>query len=489
MTNAYNARDGAVWVQPGGPNSELYFLGCHDVDSISIPLVGGRERVRKFDPSGRGWLTVGQNETPPDNGSVTITGLLFKQRDWLEKLNCPFNLYIMMRSCGPANVFDNYERGFVYPNALGLTRTREGLAMREEETSSTVGLEISLEEEVSIVDVVVDRLTTAAVLAANGLWTNPDGWCYGDCGDSLDPGELVAWGLDSAAGPATADLFRSTNFGVTNAATATDPLSADIDIMAVAQFLINASVRRIVVAGGEAAGQAEVAFSDDNGATWTVVNIGGAAANHSPTKGSGLFVLDQYNMWLATEGGYIYKSEDGGETWTAYESGAITTDPYHAIHFSDEHNGVAVSDSDVIVVSSDGGETWAAVTATGGGNNILSCFRLDENRVWVGDDGGQLWYSDDNGTTWTEKTGQGFAAGDINDIVFANEIVGYLINDTAGPVGSVWRTNNGGYSWVQLSTPTNAGLNDLAVADETLAYAAGEASGGTAVVLKVHATD
>lgn len=490
MAENYNSRNGSLWVQPAGPNSEPFFLGCHDLDDVEEPITGGVSLIRRFDPKGRGWLTTGKNRTPPDPVSTTITGLLFEQRDWLEKLKCPFTLFSLFRDCGDADVFLNYNRGYALMNCEPLSRTFSGFHMREEEVESAVAMEINADIPlVQINPLVIDRITTAAVLAANAVWTNKDSRCYGDCGETLDPGDLVAWGLDSAAGPATADLFLSADGGPTNAATAADPLGAGMMIGAVSRFYVDKTTRRILVAGGVAAGQGTVAWSDDDGATWTTVAIGGAAANHSPLKGSSLFVLDQYNIWLGTQGGYIYKSTDGGETWTAVESGVITTDPWNAVHFSDKFYGVAVSDSDVIAVTADGGTTWTAVTATGGGADILSAFRIDKNRMWVGDSVSGLYYTRDNGVTWTEKTGQAFNAGTMNDLEFANELIGFLISNTAGPVGEVFRTIDGGFSWQSIDTPTNTGLNDLMIADADTVFAVGEAQGGTAVVLKIHTTD
>jgi len=31
---------GAIWVQPDGPNTEVYFLGCHGLDEISESMGG-----------------------------------------------------------------------------------------------------------------------------------------------------------------------------------------------------------------------------------------------------------------------------------------------------------------------------------------------------------------------------------------------------------------------------------------------------------------
>lgn len=484
----YNTRSGALWVQPNGPNHPLEFLGCHDLDDLEEPITGGVTPVYKFDPKGRGWITVGRNETPPDPISTTVTGLLFKQKDWLERLNCPFTLFIMKRCGGAANQFNNYERGFAIMNATPITRTYAGLAARAEEAESTVALEINGDIPLIHIDAItIDRLTMAETQNLFGVWTNDNDDCYGDCGPITENGELVYAAADSAAGPATANVPYSDDFGGTFQNTAADPFGAGVGVGALISFWLTPTTRRIL-AVNETLGavQGNTAYSDDNGATWTTVPLGGAAAGHGAAKGSALFFLDSTHIWLGTNGGYIYKSTDGGETWTAEEQGAIAVTTYQAIHFSDEYNGIAVTAGDVIVVSSDGGLTWTAAAATGGGNGLLSCFRKNTNHAWVGDDGGQLWYTEDNGATWTERTGSGLNAGDINDIVFANDLTGYLISDTAGPVGDVFRTIDGGQNWVKQTTPTNTGLNDIFLASESLGYVAGNVEGGTAVMLKIH---
>ena len=32
----FSAKDGAVWIQPDGPNQDVEFLGCHDVDDVTV---------------------------------------------------------------------------------------------------------------------------------------------------------------------------------------------------------------------------------------------------------------------------------------------------------------------------------------------------------------------------------------------------------------------------------------------------------------------
>ncbi|MDD1710409.1 MAG: hypothetical protein LUQ37_05830, partial [Methanoregulaceae archaeon] len=200
--------------------------------------------------------------------------------------------------------------------------------------------------------------------------------------------------------------------------------------------------------------------------------------------------LDQYHIWVGTKLGYIYKSVDGGATFTAVESGVIAITTWQALHFSDENNGMAVTAGDVIITTQDGGITWTAVTATGSGADLVSCYMIDANRLWVGTATGRLFYSRDGGTTWTERTGQGFGTLHIYDIEFVtgSDLIGFLISTAAGPISTIFRTIDGGFSWQPLDTPTNVGLNDLMIADADHVFAVGEAVGGHPVVVKVTAT-
>jgi len=480
-------KNGALWIQPDGPNSAVHFLGCHDLGDLSVPE-GGIELLRCIRPDGSGWDVVGSTETPPDPVTVTITSLLAKERDWLEKVRCPFAIYILHRNCGNADVFSNYVRGEILGWARRASRTYAGLVMREEDTSST--LEVELEARPPLMDVdalVVDRISTTEVNALNGVDANMDQRCYGDCGETLDQGEAVVIAADSAVGPATANILFSDDEGRTFAAGATDPFGAGLNALSVVRFPIGRNLVRIL-AGKAAVGgaQGEVAYSDDGGTTWTVVSIGGVAAGHGVTAPKGLFALDQRHIWLASALGYIYFSEDGGETWAVVEAGVVTVGSYAFTHFADELNGIAGAPADILAVTTDGGETWAAATATGGGGDLLGGVALDANRYWVGDDDGKLWFSTDGGTTWTQRTGwTGSGTGDVEDLAFVDDFRGFMVHNSAGGVGTILRTINGGYDWEALDTPTNSGLNSIVAPKANLAFAVGEVNAGSGVILKV----
>lgn len=477
-TDALTTRNGALWVQPGGPNTPVYFLGCHDLGDIVEPS-GSLELLRCMDKKG-GWRTVGTIQSPPDPVTTSIENMTFAARDWLEKINCDFTLFAHHRTGGEPDTFSNYVRTLILNRARVTSLTNSNIVHHEEETGSTQSRDIEAWPPVYRTgELTARRQTTSETLALNDVAA----YSPLDCEEGVVPGDQVIAGADSSS--YAGNVLQTENAGSSWAALAADPFAAGKNIQSLVAFPISATVTRFLAAQAATAGQqGKVAYSDDEGATWTTVNIGGASAGHGAMDSGALFALDQSHIWLASAEGYIYFSSDGGATWEAQTSAELTTEDLNAISFIDENSGMAGGDNDALLFTSDGGATWEEVTATGSGDDITSVAPAG-NFWWIGTDGGDLWYTRDDGTTWTQRRFNGDGVGEVADVVFANDLVGYMLHNTAAPVGSVYVTINGGYTWSPITTPTNAGLNALSVADLNTVFAVGETQGGTATIIKV----
>ena len=252
-------------------------------------------------------------------------------------------------------------------------------------------------------------------------------------------------------------------------------------------FPIGAGVSRTIVGRGttDGANPAEIAYSDDDGATWTPVDVG-VVDGQFFTGPDSIFALDMYNIWAVTTGGYIYYSDDSGVTWTAQESGVITgAGNFNCVHFADRDYGFAGGDGDVIASTTDGGVNWGAVAATTLGGDIDTIRCLNQYRAWVGTDDGQIFYTTDAGAVWFERAFTGSGAGAVPSLDFYNMYVGALIHNSAGGVGSIHFTIDGGYSWRTVTVPTNSGLNSIFICEPYLMYAVGERQGHNAMILKI----
>jgi photosystem II stability/assembly factor-like uncharacterized protein len=483
----YDALNGAIFFQPDGPGTEMKFLGCHDADDIEAPR-GEIEIEQNFLADRSGWEVIGQRKAAPELVTTTITGLTKKTRDWLEKARCANGaLYILQSSCGRKDNPVNYERGKILHHINIDTVTYAAAAHHKDSNQATHAMSVQAWPPLlEAVEVSIGRLPVVETQAVNDIWADVAGQCLGDCGGSIDPGDIAGAAVDSAAGPATGNILFSTN-GATFTAGAADPFAAGLHTMAIASFPINKTGRRWLVAKeGPAAAQGQVAYSDDSGATWTTKNIGGAAAGHGPAYGGALWAPSKDFIILVSKAGYIYKSTDGGETWRAVESGVITAGNYMQVHFADDKYGVAVAAAGVTAVTRDGGETWSAGAVVTGTPTLNCVFVFNDKRVQVGTATGLLYQSTDFGATWTGITGWiGSGIGQVRDLDYINEFIGFMAVNNGATVGTVLRTIDGGANWLALTTPANSGLNAVKALTENSAFAGGEPNAGTAALLKV----
>jgi photosystem II stability/assembly factor-like uncharacterized protein len=483
--------DGLTFIQPDGPNTQVYPLFCRTLGDISASL-GGIELVLGTGANGE-YVTKGYTKSAFEPLDFSFENLLTKKADWLEDLkdrDCGFAVYVKQQECGLLTDHNNFERLILLSDSLITNYTYQGMVTRDEDTVSMYNVDLqAAPPAVTSFAVTVNRMTFANVDKANDIAMNVDDECDSNCGVTYKKGDRGVIVTDSASGAKPKPYF-TTNGGVTWTVAAALPGANDDDLSAVIRVHINNTVRTITSKTGVTTTQGQIFYSDNDGVSWTTVSVGGATAGHGATYGKGLFAFpyDPYFIWMATFAGYIYKSVDGGATWTAKDSGVVTTGNYKCIHFADKQYGVAGAVGDIIAITNNGGDSWSAATAVGTGGDIISCARLDKNRIWVGTDDGDLFYSLDGGTTWTQRTS--FAntdVGQVRSMHWLDKWNGVFVSNTAGPVGSFFRTHDGGYTWKQYTNNvTNAGLNSVWMTSANLMYAVGQPTGGTAVVYKAN---
>jgi len=193
--------------------------------------------------------------------------------------------------------------------------------------------------------------------------------------------------------------------------------------------------------------------------------------------------------WIVGEKGYIYLLTELADGVTVQDAGSATTENLKAIHGESDLNVLAVGENNAVVYTNNSGITWSAITGPNPGVDLTACWMKEELTWLVGDANGKLWYTVDGGVTWFEKAFVGSGVGQVEDIVFVNETVGYMSHTTATPTGRILRTIDGGHSWYVLpegtgSIPTNLAINALAgCSDENLVFGGGlvQASAGIVV--------
>lgn len=497
MADPLKASDGSLFIQEQ-PGSAPVYVGCADVAALPDPrgavtLLYCRDKDGKLQP-------VGETQAPPDVPSTTVTAWVYPDADVLDRVSdrdCRANVFLMLRNCGRAGVFNNWVRTSVLTQARLVNVTVENAVMREATDPTTRALEFAGRDVLQLRNSVsFGRQTVAETTALNAIAMDNQVVCAGNCGaqqDACDVGYAVG---DAPSGSPTsrADVWQTSNAGSTWTNTTggnAHPFVAGQDIKAAALFTMTATTKRWLVAREATGGEAlKVAYSDNNGATWTLVTVGSVTAE-GVVGAKGLFVLDRDNIWLVTTSGNVYYSSDAGASWSLQSAAATASGglQLNAVQFIDEDNGYAVGNTATIIRTTDGGVTWNAVDEPSGVTaNFTALAVFTKFRIAVGSAADGVYQTHNAGTTWSSKTfdGQG-TTGTIKALVPVNELVVWMVHSPTSGQHYVHRSIDGGHSFERLTTPTNSGINDLVACNSNSAYVVGPAQGGTAFIGKISA--
>ncbi len=224
------ARNGALYVQVDGPNTKPEYVGCVDVDALAEPGGGIDTLVRCFNPDGQGWQTIGSTLTPPDPVTTTITALVTATQSFLEQIkNCPATFFVNQSETGRKDTFTNYVRSWILGKAYINDRGATDLAMRETDNMSTMTFGITAEPPLyRIFKKATARQSIGLAAAANAISFLNDVRC---ASGSSPVQRACKIGFVVGDGPtgspsATTDVYYTTNYGQTWAATAADPFAA-----------------------------------------------------------------------------------------------------------------------------------------------------------------------------------------------------------------------------------------------------------------------
>ncbi|HEV2261648.1 MAG TPA: hypothetical protein VGR69_05110 [Candidatus Rubrimentiphilum sp.] len=227
--------------------------------------------------------------------------------------------------------------------------------------------------------------------------------------------------------------------------------------------------------------------TDNGGATWTPV------FEKEPVSAIGAVTIDPTDenvVWVGTGesnprndvsyGDGVYKTIDGGKTWTnmglsqTRHISRILVDPSDPNHVIVGASGDPFADSTErgVFVTDDGGKTWSK-TLYLGPQTGASELAMDPNHPsviyagmwqfrrmpWTFHSGGPqdgLYKSIDGGKTWTHLAGNGLPAGLMGRIAVAvapnNSNRVYAIIEAKG--GILWRSDDAGATWTMVSDNT-----------------------------------
>jgi photosystem II stability/assembly factor-like uncharacterized protein len=246
---------------------------------------------------------------------------------------------------------------------------------------------------------------------------------------AIDQSDKRTWYIGAASG----GVWKSTNGGISFSPIFDGQGSYSIGVV----VIDHANPNVIWVGTGENNAQRVVGYGDgvyksiDGGKSWT--NMGLKQSEHigriliDPRNSDVVYVAAQGPLWKKGGDRGVYKTTDGGKTWTKI----LNVDEWTGA------NDIQLDprNPDILIAT-----MWQR-----------------ERRVYTfvaGGPGSGVWRSTDAGKTWT-KSQSGFPDVDLGRIGFsispANPSVVYAVADAADGKGGTFRSRDGGASWEKMS--------------------------------------
>jgi photosystem II stability/assembly factor-like uncharacterized protein len=261
---------------------------------------------------------------------------------------------------------------------------------------------------------------------------------------AIHPGDKKTWYVASAAG----GVWKTSNAGISFAPVFDGEGAFSIGVVTIDQRNPNI----VWVGTGENNAQRVVAYGDgvyksiDGGKSWT--NMGLKNSEHigriviDPKNSDVVYVAAQGPLWSKGGDRGVYKTTDGGKSWTR----VLQVDDWTGA------NDIQLDprNSDVLVAT-----MWQR-------QRRQCCFV-------AGGPGSGVYRSTDGGSTWN-KSQSGFPAEDLGRIGLAmspaNPSVVYAIAEAAKGKGGTFRSRDGGASWEKMSgTQTGSNYYNEVIAD------------------------
>ncbi len=200
--------------------------------------------------------------------------------------------------------------------------------------------------------------------------------------------------------------------------------------------------------------------------TLTPLAAGAAAAAAAPTATeggwptvasgagpNGIEFVGRDHGWLAGGAGYVYRTVDGGTTWSTH--GTDTHAALLAVDFVDRHHGWAVGADATVMVTTDGGTTWTAQTAPNTSSfpsweaAYTDVSFVDRDRGWIVSRVAVLG-TVDGGRTWAVSFDDpGY---ELTALDFVDGLHGWVAG-LKGNQSAVLATVDGGRTWASHPTP------------------------------------
>lgn len=193
--------------------------------------------------------------------------------------------------------------------------------------------------------------------------------------------------------------------------------------------------------------------TSDGGNTWTKVKEASINNLFVTPNGSAYFVPYSINP--------LYKISDGGATFSTY---SMSTVPSTDIFFTDDNTGYCVG-SNKISKTTDAGANWTVINTTGIlSSNYSTIFCLDPNKIWVANGSG--FFRSTTPGTWQQSNITGAAIATMPPSIYASSANTVYIGN--GP--NLFKSTDGGANYSLIRQFSEFVFTDVHFLDDQNGY-------------------
>jgi|GEM_PF-3118262 len=165
----------------------------------------------------------------------------------------------------------------------------------------------------------------------------------------------------------------------------------------------------------------------------------------------------------------IYKTTNGGSSWTNYEALSFPYTFLNSLDFFDDNYGCAVGSSGVFLLTTNGGNTYSSGTIAG--SPSLNSVKCISSSIYIAvgniENNSIIAKTTSGGADWTTSS---LGATIFNDIYFINSNTGWI----AGTSGKIFKTTDGGANWSSQTSGTTNSLRDVFFINDQKGWACGD---------------
>jgi photosystem II stability/assembly factor-like uncharacterized protein len=190
-----------------------------------------------------------------------------------------------------------------------------------------------------------------------------------------------------------------------------------------------------------------ILVSSDGGQSWTQAKV--------PTRAllTGVYLHDDQLGWAVGHDSVVLRTRDGGVSWKRVHHAPENERPLLDVWFKDAERGLATSAYGELLVTSDGGDSWVARSVRDGDDfHLNQLAAAADGTLYLAGEAGHLYRSDDGGETWVPLPSP-----------YEGSFFG-LLPLAEGPVlafglrGRLFSSTDRGRTWTRIETATEATL-------------------------------